>query len=81
MELRLVEEALLVPIKPQKVVMVATLFFLQSLQTVVALAGQVLAGKTKEIMEVLVVGRQVTPVLNFPVVTGLAVKVIPVVLD
>jgi hypothetical protein len=35
----------------------------------------------KDLMEVLVAGRQVTPVLNSPVVTELVGKATPVVLD
>jgi hypothetical protein len=80
MELQLVEEALLVPINPLVVVMVTTLFFLQSLQPVVVPVEQVLH-HIKDLMEVLVAGRQVTPVLNYPVVTGLVGKATPVVLD
>jgi hypothetical protein len=80
MELQLVEEALLVPIKPLVVVMVATLFFLQSLQPEAVPVEQVLH-HIKDLMEVLVAGRQVTPVLNSPVVTELVGKATPVVLD
>jgi hypothetical protein len=79
MELQLVEEALLVPINPLVVVMVPTLFFLQSLQPEAVPVEQVLH-HIKDLMEVLVAGRQVTPVLNSPVVTELVGKATPVVL-
>jgi hypothetical protein len=81
MELQLVEEALLVPIKPLVVVMVATLFFLQSPQTEAVPVALVVAVRTKDKVVVLVAGRQVTPVLNSPVVTELVGKATPVVLD